>query len=97
VRGHLKAVSKSAWDFANWLTHQNGATRHDAEIVLDAAHSVIDTFGTAVMRHESGAPDQCPQCGTYALDIGFDPELMPRPYILECENCGWQRQQEEEA
>jgi predicted RNA-binding Zn-ribbon protein involved in translation (DUF1610 family) len=61
------------------------------------AGSVIDTFGTAVMRHESGAPDQCPQCGSYALDIGFDPELMPRPYILECENCGWQKQQEEEA
>jgi hypothetical protein len=97
VRGHLKAVSKSAWDLSNWLTHQNGATRHDAEIVLDATHSVIDTFGTAVMRHESGAPDQCPQCGSYVLDIGFEPELMPRPYILECENCGWRKQQEEEA
>jgi predicted RNA-binding Zn-ribbon protein involved in translation (DUF1610 family) len=78
-------------------THQSGATQHDAEIVLDATHSVIDTFGAAVMRHESGAPDQCPQCGSYALDIGFEPELMPRAYILECENCGWRRQQEEEA
>lgn len=96
VRGHLKAISKSAWDLANWLTHQGGATQHDAEIVLDATHSVIDTFGTAVMRHDSGAPDQCPQCGSYALDIGFEPELMPRPYVIECEHCGWQRQQEEE-
>jgi hypothetical protein len=96
VRGHLKAISKSAWDLSSWLTHQHGATQHDAMIVLDATHSVIDTFGTAVMRHESGAPDECPQCGSYALDIGFEAELMPRPYILECENCGWQRQQAEE-
>ena len=24
IRGHLKAISKSAWDLANWLTHANG-------------------------------------------------------------------------
>jgi hypothetical protein len=95
VRGHLKAISKSAWDLANWLTHQGGSTRPDAEIVLDATQSVIHTFGTAVMRHESGAPEKCPECGSYSLDVGFEPELMPRPYILECENCGWQKQQEE--
>lgn len=95
VRGHLKAISKSAWDLANWLTHQAGSTRADAEIVLDATQNVIDTFGTAVMRHESGAPEKCPDCGSYSLDVGFEPELMPRPYILECENCGWQKQQEE--
>ena len=95
VRGHLKAISKSAWDLANWLTHQGGAIRPDAGIVLDATQSVIDTFGNAVMRHESGTPEKCPECGSYSLDVGFEPELMPRPYILECENCGWQRQQEE--
>lgn len=95
IRGHLKAISKSAWDLANWLTHANGATRPDAEIVLDAAQSVIGTFGTAVMRHESGSPERCPDCGSYSIDVGFEPELMPRPYVLECENCGWQKQQEE--
>ncbi len=95
VRGHLKAISKSAWDLANWLTHARGATRPDAEIVLDATQSVIGTFGTAVMRHESGSPERCPECGSYSLDVGFEPELMPRPYILECENCGWQKQQGE--
>lgn len=31
----MKAISKSAWDLANWLTHANGATRPDAEIVLE--------------------------------------------------------------
>jgi predicted RNA-binding Zn-ribbon protein involved in translation (DUF1610 family) len=96
VRGHLKAISKSAWDLANWLTHANGATRPDADLVLDATQSVIGTFGTAVMRHESGSPERCPECGSYSIDVGFEPELMPHPYILECENCGWQKQQEEE-
>jgi len=67
VRGHLKAISRSAWDLANWLTHAGGATRPDAEIVLDATQNVIDTFGTAVMRHESGAPERCPECGSYSL------------------------------
>ena len=37
VRGHLKAISKSAWDLANWLTHQGGAIRPDAEIAGGAA------------------------------------------------------------
>lgn len=95
IRGHLKAISRSAWDLANWLTHANGATRADAEIVLDATQTVIGTFGTAVMRHESGTPGRCPQCGSYSIDIGFEPELMPHPYVLECENCGWQKQAEE--
>jgi hypothetical protein len=97
LRGHLKAISKSAWDLANWLTHANGATRPDAEIVLDATHSVIGTFGTAVMRHESGSPERCPECGSHSIDVGFEPELLPRPCILECENCGWQKQQQEES
>jgi hypothetical protein len=96
IRGHLKAISKSAWDLANWLTHANGAIRPDAEIVLDSTQTVIDTFGTAVMRHESGSPERCPECGSYSIDVGFEPELMPRPYILECENCGWQKQEGEE-
>jgi len=41
VRGHLKAISKSARGLANWLTHQGGARRPDAEIVLNATQNVI--------------------------------------------------------
>jgi predicted RNA-binding Zn-ribbon protein involved in translation (DUF1610 family) len=95
IRGHLKAISKSAWVLANWLTHANGATRPDAEITLDATQVVVGTFGMAVMRNESGSPERCPDCGSYSIDVGFEPELMPRPYVFECENCGWQKQQEE--
>jgi hypothetical protein len=89
VRGHLKATAKSAWELAGWLTHANGAARQDAVFVLDATHTVLAAFGSAVIRHESGSPERCPKCGSYNLDVGFNPEL-PRPYVSECEECGWQ-------
>jgi hypothetical protein len=89
IRGHLKAMAKSAWELAAWLTHANGAKRSDAEFVLNATHSVVENFGSAVIRHESGSPESCPVCGSYSLDVGFNPDL-PRPYVWECEACGWQ-------
>lgn len=89
IRAHLKVTSKSAWQLANWLTHANGAARKDAAFVLDATHSVVVAFGNAVMRHESGAPDRCPKCGSYSVEVGFNPDL-PRPYVSECGHCGWQ-------
>ena len=90
IRGHLKAIAKSAWELAGWLTHANGATRQDAVFVLEATQTVLAGFGSAVIRHESHAPERCPNCGSYNLDVGFNPELMPRPYVYECEECGWQ-------
>ncbi len=94
IRGHLKAISKSAWGLANWLTHANGAIKADAEFVLDVTQNVIATFGSAVMRHESRSPEECPECGSYSIGIGFNPALRP-PYVSECEHCGWQSQQTE--
>ena len=89
IRGHLKAIAKSAWELAAWLTHANAGTRQDAVFVLDATHNVLAAFGSAVIRHESGTPERCPNCGSYKLDVGYNPEL-PRPYVSECEECGWQ-------
>ena len=89
IRGHLKAIAKSAWELAAWLTHANAGTRQDAVFVLDATHTVLAAFGSAVIRHESGSPERCPNCGSYKLDVGYNPEL-PRPYVSECEECGWQ-------
>jgi hypothetical protein len=89
IRGHLKSTAKSAWELASWLTHATGAGHHDAEFVLDATHNVIAIFGQAVIRHESGMPERCPRCSSYNLDVGFNPELA-RPYVTECEECGWQ-------
>jgi hypothetical protein len=89
VRGHLKATAKSAWELAGWLTHANGASRHDAVFALDATHTVLAAFGHAVIRHESGSPERCPNCGSYNLDVGFNPELA-QSYVSECGQCGWQ-------
>jgi predicted RNA-binding Zn-ribbon protein involved in translation (DUF1610 family) len=89
IRGHLKAIAKSAWELTGWLTHANGGTRQDAVFVLDATHAVLAAFGRAIVRHESGSPERCPNCGSYNLDVGFNPEL-PQPYVSECEECGWQ-------
>jgi len=94
IRSHLKAIAKSAWELAAWLTHANGAKRSDASFVLDATHQVVEGFGGALIRLESGNPEQCPQCGSYNLDVGFNPELVPRPYVFECEECGWQSQEQ---
>lgn len=88
VRGHLKAIAKSTWELAGWLTHANRAGRHDASFVVDAAQNVLAAFGSAVIRHESGSPDRCAHCGSYNLDVGFNPD-HPRPYVSECEECGW--------
>jgi hypothetical protein len=89
VRSHMKVTAESAWELAGWLTHANRAVRHDAVFTLDATHNVLAAFGVAIIRHESGAPERCPRCGSYNLDVGFNPEL-PRPYVSECEECGWQ-------
>lgn len=89
IRAHLKAIAKSAWDLAAWLTHANNAKRSDASFVLDAANSVVESFGSAVIRHESGSPERCPNCGSYSLDVGYNPALSPRPYVFQCEKCGW--------
>jgi hypothetical protein len=89
VRGHLKATAKSSWELAGWLTHARGASRHDAVFVVDATHSVVAAFGRAIIRFESGSPDQCPNCGSYNLDVGFNPDSR-QPYVSECQECGWQ-------
>jgi hypothetical protein len=93
IRGHLKANAKSTWELANWLTHTSGAKRIDAIFVIDATRTVLDTFGTAMIRRESGSPEQCPECGSYSVEVEFDPDLMPNPYFSLCGHCGWERQE----
>ena len=86
VRQHATELGNIVAVFAlDW----GGATRQDAVFVLNATHGVLEAFGSAVIRHESGAPERCPKCGSYNLDVGFNPALR-RPYVSECEECGWQ-------
>lgn len=95
VRSHLKGIAKTAWGLANWLTHFSGATRTDASFVLDATHGMMDAFGGAVIRFESHAPERCPKCQSYAIEVEFDSEMFEDdPYFSECAKCGWKSSEE---
>lgn len=91
IRSHLKQVSNSAWQLANWLTHTHNALRIDAELTMDATHHVLEVFSTAVIRKESARPDKCPQCGSYQLRSFYVPELdIEPPYVTVCQACEWE-------
>ncbi len=39
LRGHLKSITKSTWQLAQWLTHAGNAARWDAASVLDGTQA----------------------------------------------------------
>lgn len=88
VRGYLKAASKSTWELASWLTHAGGATRHDAQLTLDATQSVLSAFGIAQVRYAAGVPDRCPACGSYRVARDYHPERADA-YVSVCGRCDW--------
>jgi hypothetical protein len=91
IRAHLKQVSNSAWQLANWLTHTSNALPIDAELTMDATHHVLEVFSTAVIRKESARPERCPQCASYQLRSFYVPELETEPpYVNVCQACGWE-------
>ncbi len=85
VRGYLKALARSAWQLVNWVTHASNATPSDASLALTATEAVIVAFGTASRRNETGRPDRCPRCRSYAVVPDDDED--GRPAVL-CESCG---------
>jgi hypothetical protein len=90
VRGYMKAMARSTWQLVSWLTHAGNAARYDAEMALDATHNTLAAFSMAVIRHERGTPDRCPQCTSYRLRSVHVPEIdLDPPYITQCEVCGW--------
>ncbi|ALL71683.1 hypothetical protein K788_0007328 (plasmid) [Paraburkholderia caribensis MBA4] len=91
IRSHLKKVSASAWQLANWLTHTSNALAVDAQMTLDATHHVLEVFSTAVIRKESARPERCPQCASYQLQSFYSPELeIDPPYVTVCHACNWE-------
>ena len=81
VRSYLKSIIKSAWELDNWLTHYRNAMRFDADFALEATQNVVAAFGNALIRYESKSPEKCPQCGSFAIGVGYNPDLIPRPYV----------------
>ena len=90
VRDYLRTAAKAAWQFVSWLTHAKNAVRADAQIGLDITQHVLPTFGAALLRHEHGTPDRCPNCSSYQVSLDFRSDLSPdRPYVPLCGRCGW--------
>ena len=90
IRGYLKTVSKSTWQFVNWLTHATNSVRVDAMMAVSSTENLTSAFGAALSRFESGGPDRCPNCGSYRLASVYQPELeTDPPYVTLCESCGW--------
>jgi hypothetical protein len=88
VRGYMKALAKETWQLVGWLTHAVNATRHDGTMVLDATHSVIEAFGTALIRHERQAVERCARCGSLRLISLYNPEFNTDG--AACLSCGWE-------
>jgi hypothetical protein len=89
VRGYLKAQAKAGWDLVQWLTHSSNATRHDAELALEATRAVLDGFGRVRLRYERAFPDRCRRCSSYRV-VDYVPNEEEDPvYTRRCESCGW--------
>ncbi len=88
LRRYLKRTAANTWDLANWLTHEANAHKFDAVIAVDATAHLLDVFGMALVRHERGQPDRCPECGSYRL-VG-DWRSETDEYVTLCEACEWE-------
>jgi hypothetical protein len=92
-RRHLfKSLLADAWVFANWLTHAQSATWHDAEAAETTVGHVLGLAMSLVIRHIRSVPEVCPACGSPHLspEEGWRDDLpevaWERPV---CADCGW--------
>ena len=88
LRGYLKLISKSGWQFVNWLTHSSNATAFDAAIAIELTQHVLSVFGAAVFKKIRGIPDRCPTCGSYKIGLWADDQLDDGLSVPKCEACG---------
>jgi hypothetical protein len=94
IRGYLKALARESWQLVSWLTHAADATRDDGAIALNATHTVLEDFGTALIRHERQTPERCGRCGSLKLITLYRPELEVDGAV--CQSCGWEKLPAEE-
>ncbi|MGH3004545.1 MAG: hypothetical protein ACRDOS_01320 [Gaiellaceae bacterium] len=93
LRGYLRKMAANTWDLVNWLTHEANAHRFDAIIAVDATAYTLDVFGMALVRHERGQPERCPECASYRLVGDYRSELDA--YVTLCEACEWESEPRE--
>src|SRR5262249_8146291 len=87
VRQYLKTVAEETWQLVGWLLHAQNARWADAQLAVDATNTVLLSFGAAVLRYETGAPERCPQCRSYRLTVDYRSDI--RAEVPLCETCGW--------
>ena len=88
LRGFLRKTAAATWDLVNWLTHEADARRFDAVIAVNVTSNALDVFGMALVRHERGEPDRCPECGSYRV-VG-DYRSESDSYVTLCGACEWE-------
>lgn len=57
LRSYLKNTARVTWELVNWLTHAENATRHDAEIALNATDNVVTSFLYGIVRSAMALSD----------------------------------------
>jgi hypothetical protein len=87
IRGYLKALAKETWEVVNWLIHAANASKIDGTLTIDATHSLLEAFGTALIRFERKTPERCRRCGSLNLQLVYMPELDNDTAI--CQTCGF--------
>jgi hypothetical protein len=87
IRGYLKAVARSTWQLASWLTHAVNATRHDGTLAVDATYAVLNAFGAALIRRERPTVDRCARCGSLRIQVVYRPDSDLGDAVA-CESCG---------
>ena len=88
IRGYLKAVARSTWQLASWLTHAANAVRYEGTVAVDATYAVLNAFGAALLRYERPVTDRCTSCGSLRLQIVDSPDSAAGSAV-GCESCGF--------
>lgn len=87
IRGYLKAVARSSWQLASWLTHAVNAVRYDGTLTVDATYAVLNAFGAALLRCERPTADRCVRCGSLRIQVVYQPDSDLGDAVA-CESCG---------
>jgi hypothetical protein len=97
-RSYLRSLVREAWEYVNWLTHARNAVPSDAVVGIEATSHVLMLLGMALVEHEKGGPDRCPECDSYRiLDDGWlteDGNHWESKSV--CASCGWESEVERE-
>ena len=76
LRGYVKSLVRTTWDYQQHLVHDKNALRVDAEIGLQAVSHLLTVLTAAVVR-AAQKPTRCSVCDGYGLVAGV------------CQHCGW--------